>query len=88
MKNTIHDEIIKQLEIFIYNLEKDIKSILDKEKDKIIIETYYIIDINNNKEIMDYLSQITYKEQIDQNILNEIINNTINKFMNKYKSYF
>jgi len=38
MKKTIHDEIIKQLEIIIYNLGKDIKSILDKEKDKIKIE--------------------------------------------------
>ena len=36
---------------------------------------------------MNYLSQTTHKEQIEQNILNEIIDNTINNFI-KYKSYF
>ena len=87
-EKTIHDEIIKQLETIIYKLEGDIKTILEKEKDKINNEIYSIIDINNNKEIKNYLSQIAYKEQIDQNILKEMVNNIINYFMNKYKSYF
>ena len=61
---------------------------MEKEKDKINNEIYSIIDINKNNEIKNYLSQIAYKEQIDQNILKEMVNNTINYFMNKYKSYF
>ena len=87
-EKTIHDEIFKQLETIIYKLEGDIKTILEKEKDKINNEIYSIIDINKNNEIKNYLSQIEYKEQIDQNILKEMVNNAINYFMNKYKSYF
>jgi hypothetical protein len=87
-EKAIHDEIIKQLETIIYKLEGDIKTILEKEKDNINNEIYSIIDINKNNEIKNYLSQIAYKEQIDQNILKEMVNNTINYFMNKYKSYF
>ena len=85
---TIHDEINKQLELFIIKLESDIKSVFDKEKDKITSETYSLIDIKNNKEIINYLSQISYKEEADQNKIKAIVEKIINDFEKKYKLYF
>ena len=37
---------------------------------------------------MNYLSQITYKEEINQNKIKELLDNIINNFSNKYKLYF
>ena len=84
----IHNEIIQQLEIITYQIEVNIKSALEKEKDKMTNDIFSIIDINNNKEIMNYLSQITYKEEINQNKIKELLDNIINNFSNKYKLYF
>ena len=53
-----------------------------------INDIFSIIDINNKKEIMNYLSQITYKEEINQNKIKELLDNIINNFNNKYKLYF
>lgn len=85
---TIHNEIDKQLELFTIKLASDIKTVFDKEKDKITNAIYSIINIKNNKEIMNYLSQISYKEEVDQNKIKAIIEKIINDFSNKYKLYF
>ena len=85
---TIHNEINKQLEILLLKLEGDIRSAFDKEKDKITNETFSITNIENNKEIMNYLSQIEYKEEVDQNKIKVILEKIINNFENKYKLFF
>ena len=85
---TIHDDINKQLEKFASNLENDIKDIVNKEKDKITNETYSIVNINNHKELINYMNNITYQEEVDQNKINSILEKIINYFINKYKLYF
>ena len=85
---TIHDEIKKQIDYFGLKLENDIKSIFDKKKNEINNEIFIITDIKNNKEMMDYLNKIDYKEGIDKNKINSILQKIIDTFLNKYNLYF
>ena len=85
---TIHNDIIKQLKTLSTQLESDIKEIVNKEKDKITNEAYSIANINNHKELINYLNHITYKEEFDQKKINPIMEKIINNFINKYNLYF
>ena len=85
---TIHNDIIKQLKNYSIQLQNDIKDIVNKEKDNITNESYSIANLNNNKELISYLNQITYQEEVDKKKIKSIMEKIINNFINKYKLYF
>ena len=71
----IKDYINIQLEIFILKMQENIKSSFNKVKNEINEEIQKLININNNKEIMNYLSTIHFKEEVDKSKINKIVEN-------------
>ena len=87
-EKALQDEMKKQLDFFGLKLEGDIKSIFNEEENKIEKEKYKIIDIKNHKEIMNYFTNISFKEEINKNKIKSIVQKIIDKFMNEHKLYF
>ena len=85
---TIHDNINEQLEKFESNLENDIKDIVNKEKEKLTNETYSIANVYNHKELLNYMNNITYQEEVDLEKIKSILEKIVNDFINKYKLFF
>ena len=85
---TIPNEINKQIELYVFKLEENIKTSFEKEKEKINKECYSIINIKNNEKIMNHFSNIFYKEEIDKKKIDEIIEGIIQEFLDKNKFFF
>ena len=85
---TIHDDMNKLLEKFASNLKNDIKDIINYEKNKLTNETYSIANVNNHKELINYMNNITYQEEVNQEKIKSIFEKIINDFINKYKLFF
>ena len=87
-EKTIKNEIKKEIEIYIFKLDGNIKTVFNKKKNEVDNQINNITNIENNKEIKNYLDKIQFKEEINKKEIDNIIDNTIKSFLDKNKVYF
>ena len=87
-ENVINNEIANILEIYSLKINLIIIENIDKMKNTVKEEINSINDINNNKKVLEYFSNIHYHEEIDTNNIKNIINEEINLIKAKYPLFF
>ena len=84
----ISNEIANILEIYSLKLEIMIKENIYRVKNQINEEINVVNDINKNQKILEYISKIHYKEEINVNEIKNIIEEDIKSLLTKHSSFF
>ena len=85
---TIKNDIKKEIEIYIFKLDGNIKTVFDKKKIEVEKEINIIINPKKNKDISNYLDKIHFKEEANKNEIDNIISKVVKTFFDKNKLYF